>query len=53
MNKIPNGAEERASRIDEILLDALQRRMSGEVLLDDELIAKHPDLMPEAATPPL
>ena len=41
--------EKRASSIEQVLLPHMQRRLQGEDVTDDELLAQHPDLMPELA----
>ncbi|HOW73327.1 MAG TPA: protein kinase [Phycisphaerae bacterium] len=41
------GDDSRASRIQAVLDDCIQRRLAGESLSDEQIIATHPDLMPE------
>ena len=39
----------RRSRIEDIVLDVLQRRLAGEKLPDEVVLARHPGLLPELA----
>ena len=40
---------QRASLIEHVLLVHLQQRLQGEHVVDDELLAQYPELMPELA----
>ena len=39
--------DDRTSRIEEIVLDVLHRRLTGEELTYEQVAAQHPELMPE------
>ena len=40
---------ERSPLIEQVLLTHMERCLHGEDVIDDELVAQHPDLMPELA----
>ena len=41
--------DERSALIEQLLLTHIQQRLQGEDVVDDELTAQHPELMPELA----
>src|SRR5689334_1786822 len=40
-------AEDRAGRIRKVMQEVLRRRAAGESVRDEEILAAHPDLMPD------
>ncbi len=41
------GADSRSARVTEVVADVARRRSEGELVLDEEIAAAHPELMPE------
>jgi predicted Ser/Thr protein kinase len=43
----PSGAQTPSARLREIIGSSIRRRLAGEVLTDEQILAEHPDLRPE------